>query len=60
MIALANELQKAVEFYNETNEDSELCYYHVIDSLSDPSDEKEVQATINFIYEVSYKNQFVK
>ena len=57
MIVLAKELQEAVEFYNETNEDSELCYYHVIDSLSDPSDEKEVKATINFIYGVSYKNK---
>ncbi len=60
MIALANELQKAVDFYNEVTGESELCYYHVIDSLSDPSDEKEVKATINFIYGVSYKNQFVK
>ena len=52
MIALAKELQEAVNFYNErADEEYILCYYHLIDCLNDASDEVEVQDLIDTIYE---------
>lgn len=47
MIILSNELAKAIENYNmEVEFDQRLGYWEVIDTIQDPSNEKEVAEAI--------------
>lgn len=54
MIALAKELQEAIEIYNRVScEDDKIDWYEVIDTINDTSDEKEIKQVIKNIQAVT-------
>jgi hypothetical protein len=48
MIALAKELQEAFEKYNWWScDDDKIDWYELMDTINDPTDEKEIKQVIN-------------